>query len=95
VATPLALVVAKAELNVPQLAPLSVNETGSLALPAPLTVAVIVEVLVPFAAIVVGLAVVTVVLVPDPFWVITVEALLPFTASVPVTVQKPTVRLAV
>ena len=97
-ATPLVFVVAEAALRVPQTpaAPLMVNETRSLAMPFPLTVAVIVEVLAPSAGKgPVGLAVTAVVLVAVPRCVIPAVVLLLVPASVAVIVQKPTVVLAV
>jgi hypothetical protein len=96
-ATPLALVVAVLELNVPHTlaAPLIVKDTKSLATSFPVTVALMAEVVLPSAAMLAGVAVTPVRLVAVPCCVITVEAVLPVPASVAVTVQKPAVVLDV
>jgi hypothetical protein len=95
VATPPAVVVAEAALSEPQVLGATKKMTGSLADPAPVTVAVMVDVLLPSAGRVVGFAVsVTAVPADEPCCWITVVALLPLPVSVPVTVQNPMTKLA-
>ena len=103
VATPLALVVAGAELKPLQAplwfrsgagTPVHANQTGSFALPIPVTAAVIIDSLNPLAVTLGGLAVTVIVVRDVPFCMMTVLAQLPKLASVPVTVQKPTLALA-
>jgi hypothetical protein len=105
VATPLALVVAKVGLRVPHDAPLMVNCTGSPDTAAPpgagpaLTVAVTVEVVLPSAGMLAGLAETATTLAGTGggllSWSMDVDTLLPLPASVAVTVQNPTVVDAV
>jgi hypothetical protein len=101
VATPLALVVAKAGLRVPQDAPLIVKLTGSPetgAAAAVLTVAVTVEVVLPSAGMGEALAVTVTMLAAGGgllSWSMMIEVLLLVPDSVADTVQKPTVVDAV
>jgi hypothetical protein len=98
VAAPLAFVVAKARLRVPQDAPLVVKLSGSPATKTPplvWTMAVTVEVVVPSAGTVPGFAIAATVFTVAGggllVWVILVLPLLPVPDSVTVTMQKPMV----